>query len=124
MDVTADDVWDVSDRAIPLALFMTETVSNALRHAFPENRSGYIHVQLKALDENTARFTVEDNGIGIEEEIKDGVAQPMTGLGMSLIKAFARQIDGILTINGPPGTLVSLIFKNKGLPQTPIQMAR
>jgi two-component sensor histidine kinase len=32
---------------------------------------------------------------------------------MSLIKAFARQVDGKLTISGPPGTVVAIEFVNK-----------
>jgi two-component sensor histidine kinase len=43
---------------------------------------------------------------------------------MSLIKAFARQIDGELTISGPPGTLISLSFKTKGQSQISMQIAR
>jgi two-component sensor histidine kinase len=117
LHVEADAIWDVSDRAIPLALFMTETISNALRHAFPAGQPGHIQVLLKALGDGRASFTVEDDGIGIGSEalpIEDGIfrsEQPFTGLGLSLTKAFARQIDGELTISPPPGTKVSLIFK-------------
>jgi len=32
---------------------------------------------------------------------------------MSLIKAFARQVDGRLTITGPPGTVVMIEFANR-----------
>jgi two-component sensor histidine kinase len=35
---------------------------------------------------------------------------------MSLIKAFARQVDGKLTISGPPGTIVTIEFVNKYQP--------
>ena len=125
MDVIADAVWDISDRAIPLALFMTETVSNALRHAFPENRTGYIHVRLKDLGDSRAIFSVEDNGIGMDEKTdKANTPSPIAGLGMSLIKAFSRQVDGELIISGPPGTLISLAFKTKGVAIDALQIAR
>ncbi len=126
LNVEADPVWDVSDRAIPLALFMTETISNALRHAFPENQPGQIHVMLKAMDNGLACFSVEDNGVGIESatsSAEDGIfraEKPFAGLGLSLTKAFARQIDGDLTITGPPGTQVRLIFKAHQSPPQPI----
>ncbi len=119
LDVQADPVWDVSDRAIPLALFMTETISNALRHAFPEGRPGNIHVRLKALDNDMARFSVDDDGVGMESEpppVEDGIfraARPLAGLGMSLTKAFAHQVNGELTLTGPPGTQVTLVFKTR-----------
>jgi two-component sensor histidine kinase len=115
IEVDADEVWDVSDRAVPLALFMTETMSNALKHAFPQGRQGVIRIVLKAGQESMVRFSVEDNGIGLTEA--QTIAQgPQASLGMSLIKAFARQVDGKLTISGPPGTVVSIEFVNKYQP--------
>jgi two-component sensor histidine kinase len=112
IEVDADEVWDVSDRAVPLALFMTETMSNALKHAFPQGRQGVIRIVLKAGQESMVRFSVEDNGIGLTEA--QTIAQgPQASLGMSLIKAFARQVDGKLTISGTPGTVVSIEFLNK-----------
>lgn len=115
IEVEADEVWDVSDRAVPLALFMTETMSNALKHAFPQGRQGVIRIVLKAGQDSLVRFSVEDNGIGLTEA--QAIAQgAQASLGMSLIKAFARQVDGKLTISGPPGTVVAIEFVNKYQP--------
>jgi two-component sensor histidine kinase len=123
MHIKSDPVFEIIDRAVPLALFMTETISNALRHAFPENRPGFIKVTLKALDSSQAVFTIEDNGIGLgtdpQENKEDGiyrVPKSMAGLGMSLARAFAKQIDGELSISGVGGTLVTLVFKSKPAP--------
>ncbi len=113
IEVDAEAVWDVSDRAVPLALFMTEAMTNALKHAFPEGRRGVIRILLKTLPEgSTVRFSVEDNGVGLAEPQLAGEGS-QTNLGMSLIKAFARQVDGKLTISGPPGTIVMIEFTNK-----------
>jgi two-component sensor histidine kinase len=115
--IEADEIWDVSDRAVPLALFMTDAMTNALKHAFPQGRRGVIRISLKSLPDSVVRFTVQDNGIGLTDaqahahESQPGLGQP--SLGMSLIKAFARQVDGKLTISGPPGTSVSIDFTNK-----------
>jgi two-component sensor histidine kinase len=115
IEVEADAVWDVSDRAVPLALFMTETMSNALKHAFPQGRQGVIRIVLKAMQDSVVRFSVEDNGVGLTEA--QAIAQgSQASLGMSLIKAFARQVDGKLTISGPPGTVVTIEFVNKYQP--------
>jgi two-component sensor histidine kinase len=115
IEVEADAVWDVSDRAVPLALFMTETMSNALKHAFPQGRQGVIRIALKSMSDSVVRFSVEDNGVGLTEA--QAVAQgSQASLGMSLIKAFARQVDGKLTISGPPGTSVMIEFINKYQP--------
>jgi two-component sensor histidine kinase len=113
IEVEAEAVWDVSDRAVPLALFMTEAMTNALKHAFPEGRRGVIRILLKTLPGgSTVRFSVEDNGVGLAEPQPAGEGS-QTNLGMSLIKAFARQVDGKLTISGPPGTIVMIEFTNK-----------
>lgn len=112
IEVEADQVWDVSDRAVPLALFMTEAMTNALKHAFPQGRRGMIRVVLKALQGGVVRFSVEDNGVGLTEAQLAAQGR-QASLGMSLIKAFARQVDGKLTISGPPGTVVAIEFLNK-----------
>jgi two-component sensor histidine kinase len=112
IEVEADEVWDVSDRAVPLALFMTEAMSNALKHAFPQGRQGMIRIVLKAMGDSVVRFTVEDNGVGLSEA-QTAAQGTQASLGMSLIKAFARQVDGKLTISGPPGTTVAIEFVNR-----------
>jgi two-component sensor histidine kinase len=115
IEVVAQEVWDISDRAVPLALFMTEAMTNALKHAFPEGRKGIIRISLTTTPKGVIRFSVEDNGIGLTDA--QSVAQTgTTSLGMSLIKAFARQVDGNLTISGPPGTIVAIEFVNKANP--------
>jgi two-component sensor histidine kinase len=115
IEIEADEVWDVSDRAVPLALFMTETMSNALKHAFPQGRQGVIRIVLKSIQDSVVRFSVEDNGIGLTEA-QTAAEGAQASLGMSLIKAFARQVDGKLTISGPPGTSVMIEFVNKYQP--------
>lgn len=109
IEIDADTVWDVADRAVPLALFMTEAVTNALKHAFPQGRQGIIRITLKALPDSLVRFSVEDNGVGMTEA-QIAAQGPQASLGMSLIKAFARQVGGKLTISGPPGTVVMIEF--------------
>ena len=70
---------------------------------------------LKTLGDSMVRFSVEDNGIGLSEA-QSAAQGPQASLGMSLIKAFARQVDGKLTISGPPGTIVTIEFVNKYQP--------
>ena len=119
IEVEAEEVWDVSDRAVPLALFMTEAMTNALKHAFPEGRRGLIRVVLRQLGDGVVRFSVEDNGVGLTETLNDAPGR-QASLGMSLIKAFARQVDGKLTISGPPGTVVAIEFVNKFRAPAPV----
>jgi two-component sensor histidine kinase len=89
-----------------LGLIATELVMNALKHAFPDDKSdGRITVGYDAA-ETDWKLWVADNGIGRP----DGVfAQAKTGLGTSIVKALAHQLDArVDTLASPKGTTVSV----------------
>jgi two-component sensor histidine kinase len=95
-----------SRQAECLGLIATELVMNALKHAFPDDKSdGQITVGYDSagIDWN---LWVTDNGIGRP----DGVfAQEKTGLGTSIVKALAHQLDAqVKILAGPKGTTVSV----------------
>jgi hypothetical protein len=87
-------------------LIATELVMNALKHAFPNDKSdGQITVGYDAARMDW-KLWVADNGIGRP----DGVfAQPKAGLGTSIVKALAHQLDAqVETLAGRKGTTVSI----------------
>ncbi len=89
-----------------LGLIVTELVVNALKHAFPNDKSdGRITVGYDAAGTNW-KLSVTDNGIGRP----DGVfAQAKTGLGTSIVKALAQQLGAqVETSADPKGTTVSV----------------
>jgi two-component sensor histidine kinase len=95
-----------SRQAECLGLVVTELVMNALKHAFPyDQRDGQITVTYDTAGTNW-KLSVTDNGIGRP----DGVfAQAKTGLGTSIVKALAQQLDAqVETLAGPKGTTVSV----------------
>ncbi len=98
----------VSDWAVPVALLVTEAITNAMKHAFPDGRPGNIAVRL-ALNGATGQavLTVSDDGIGPPLPDPD---QSNRHLGLHLIQAFARQIGGDLAISGPPGMTIKVRF--------------
>jgi two-component sensor histidine kinase len=98
----------VSDWAVPVALLVTEAITNAMKHAFPDGRAGNIAVRL-ALNGATGQavLTVSDDGVGPPLSDPD---QPNRHLGLHLIQAFARQIGGDLAISGPPGMTIKVRF--------------
>ena len=95
------------DRAVPLALLTTEILTNAFKHAFPENRAGAINVRLSLGENGTAQLTISDNGVGTVARSEGGAPGSM---GQTLIGAFTRQLGGTLSTAGPPGTTVTLDF--------------
>jgi two-component sensor histidine kinase len=99
-----------SELAVPLTLFTVEALTNAFKHAYPPGaRGGVIRVTLLPVDDGKLRLTIEDDGMGVEQQPQDGSAQ---GIGARLIQAFAQQVSGTTSITGREGggTIVTLTF--------------
>jgi PAS domain S-box-containing protein len=75
------------DVAVPVALILTELLTNAFKHAFPQGRQGTIAVSLDRRDDQ-AIMVVHDDGIGVAQEMSE---RP---LGLRLVRALAEQVDG------------------------------
>lgn len=82
-----------ADDAAPLALLVSEMVTNAVKHVGSDDPDcgGEICVRLAKIGPETARFQVS-NTKG-DEEKEEG-----TGLGLRLIHAFARQLNGQVSV--------------------------
>jgi len=89
------------DHATPLALLLNELVTNALKYAFPDGRSGTIRVSLKSLSPERCRFTVSDDGVGFDPEAA------RHGMGGRLIKAMVAQLQGSHSYSSGHGTVFS-----------------
>jgi two-component sensor histidine kinase len=99
-----------SDQAVPLSLIVTEAVSNALKYAFPGGRHGNVAVRLHS-DGETAELVVEDDGVGIPDGKHESETGPRDGIGITLIRGFARQLGGELTVEEKNGTRYTLRMK-------------
>ena len=103
---------DISDinmdvtRGIPCALFMNELISNALEHAFPENRKGLISISMQQQNQHY-QLVISDNGIGTSN-IPDEYDSP--SLGNQLVAIFTEQLHGTLETTNQNGTTFSLTF--------------
>ncbi len=91
-----EDVAVDKDNATPLGLILNEVVSNAFKHAFPDEREGAVAVHLTRLDDATGQLTVADNGIGFDPE------QPAKGIGRRLISALTQQLGGTSHFDSSP----------------------
>ena len=101
--VDAPELDMSSDQAVPVALIVTETVSNAVKFAFPDDRAGSISVRLCSCD-GEAELTIEDDGVGIAAARADTGEGRRDGIGLTLIRGFARQLGGTLQLNEGAGT--------------------
>lgn len=95
------------DTAMPVGLIVNEILTNALKHAFPDGRTGEIAVTLRP-DGNLWRLEIADDGIGIDR------GRPSdSGVGTGLIGALVSNIHGRLNVQAAGGTEVSLSFPHR-----------
>ena len=83
------------DQALNFGMIVTEVVTNAEKHAFPDGRTGAIEIAYRAPAGGMWELSIRDDGVGMP----DGDAQPATrgsGIGTRLIEAFAVAVEGEL----------------------------
>jgi PAS domain S-box-containing protein len=96
------------DQAVPCGLLINELLSNCLKHAFPEGRSGAVWVSLHVLDEDRRlRLSVRDDGVGLPA---DFILANSQTLGLQLVNGLVQQLGGSLNLSNDPGCLCSLEF--------------
>ncbi|MFA4876240.1 MAG: PAS domain S-box protein [Methanoregula sp.] len=101
MNIAIDDnTWINIDSAIPLGLIISELVTNSMKYAFPDAKSGRIDISL-ITDNEKYILVVRDNGIGIPE---DFAWEEARSLGLRLVRMLTRQISGTITKLPGPGT--------------------
>ena len=105
LQVESDSFWMDPDQAVPLALIVTEVVTNSIKYAFPDGRMGVIHVRLTK-NGNLVTLSVGDNGIGCSFDPASGTQ----GIGLKLIHGFARQLKASLSYSGKDGVLFTLVM--------------
>lgn len=95
------------DLAVPIALFVNELITNAAKHGGGKPKCE-VWATVAAQGEHSIAISVRDNGQGLPPDF-DIASQK--GLGMRLIVAFSRQLNGELTIHRHnPGTEFVLLF--------------
>ena len=108
VDADEDASWG-PELVVPLGLIVGEILTNALKHAFPEERRGRVLVQLRPHGGGRMRLCIEDDGVGMPRERRKD------SLGLRLLDALARQVKGTVTIEpgrGGDGTAILLIFSD------------
>lgn len=107
------DIQDLEfniDTAIPCGLIINELVSNSIKYAFPDNRSGEILLSISPLKNKKYKLIVKDNGIGAPKGID---LKKSDTLGIELVTLLTRQLNGSIDIISEidKGIEVSIIFE-------------
>ena len=99
-----------SDTLTPLGLIINEVISNALKYAFQEDKTGTIIVRLTKLENGRFILIIGDDGIGIPKDIVMGETE---SFGTELISALSEQLNGtIKLLDDVKGTVYEVEFED------------
>jgi two-component sensor histidine kinase/putative methionine-R-sulfoxide reductase with GAF domain len=93
--------------AVPCALIVTELLTNALKHAFPQGRPGEIHLALQVEPPTQVRFSVRNTGVGLPDGLD---LQHPKSFGLRLVRLLTAQLGGTLELDRTAGTHWTLRF--------------
>lgn len=103
----ADRVQLELGQAIPCALLVNELLTNSLKHAFPNGRSGEIGLTFHCTETGQIRLRVTDNGVGLPPGLDPARA---SSLGLQLVSDLTTQLRGQLKVERAAGTTVEITF--------------
>ncbi|MEH1969205.1 PAS domain S-box protein [Nostoc sp.] len=102
------------DQAIACGLVINELISNALKHAFPNQQVGTISIALRNVG-NNIEMTIRDNGIGLPDNLD---WRNTDSLGLSLVHDLVtEQLEGDITLERDRGTVFKIQFTQLTLHQ-------
>lgn len=108
-DLPVEPLYLDFERAIPCGLIVNELVTNAFKHAFPDNRPGEIAIVLHTEGEDLV-VSVADNGIGLPATFDLGKVR---SLGLQLVPLLVDQLAGRFSRETGPGTRFLLRFPSR-----------
>ncbi len=103
MDSLALDV----NVGIPCGLIVNELVSNSLKYAFPDGRTGAIKLGINKNSEGNHVLTVQDNGVGFPAEVD---FRNTMSLGLKLVNVLTGQICGTIELLQAEGARFTITF--------------
>ena len=107
LEVHIDKIFFNVNTAIPCGLIISELISNALKHAYPDGKQGEIVISFTRDEAGTYTQTVRDKGVGLPENLD---FQNTDTLGLRLVNILAKQLNGTLTYSGKDGACFVMTF--------------
>jgi len=97
-------------QAVPLGLILNESITNSIKYAFPDNRTGMIYVTLQATTEDKYLLTIADNGVGFDANISN---KKINSFGLSLIRGLSDDLDAAFSMENNNGTILKIEFSKE-----------
>ena len=101
-----------AERAIPCGLVVNELLTNSLKHAFPDGRTGEVRIALHPRPDGRVHLEVGDNGTGLPADLDE---RRQRSLGLQLVSDLVRQLQGTLEVGaaGPGARFVITLIPLK-----------
>ncbi len=107
LQMQLDDVFLRVDTAIPCGLILNELVSNALKYAFPHERTGTLQIKLIPDQHGQVCVWVQDDGIGFPSDLD---FRKTDSLGLQLVNTLIEQLQGTIELQNSGGTTFLYTF--------------
>lgn len=109
LKICIDNLFLDVDTAIPCGLIINELLSNSLKYAFPNNKTGQIDIEFKLMESEKLSLKISDNGVGLPENFQ---LEETESLGLQLVSNLTEQLGGNLTIDTSNGTSFQIMFRS------------
>ena len=109
LQVDAEEVVLNVEVGIPCGLILNELISNALKHGYPEGRTGTIRVYAHSEAPGQIVVGVRDDGVGLPGDVNPERA---SSLGLTLVRQLTRQLRGKMVLTRSEGTDIQIAFEN------------
>ncbi|KAA2238117.1 sensor histidine kinase [Salinarimonas soli] len=103
-----------------LAQVVTNLIMNAVTHAFPGDRAGFIEIKVTPLREGMVRMTFRDDGVGVSPANRARLFDPFfttrrdkgsTGLGLHIVyNLVTASLQGSIAVESEPGRGTTFII--------------
>ncbi|WP_299793253.1 PAS domain-containing protein [uncultured Marivita sp.] len=106
MNIHVEPLLVDTETAVRIGLILSEVLTNAMQHAFQEQKSGLVELRVVRTDNGGMRAIVTDDGVGLPE----GVTWPNSdGLGGRIVEGLCDGLQATLKVTrGAVGTIVTL----------------
>ncbi len=98
IEVESEEIILDVEKALLIGLMVSEMVGNALKHGFEVDQPGKISI-LFSKEESAFSLRVINDG----KKMNKGVLESNTGLGVSLVKTFVKQLGGNVEVDSENG---------------------
>jgi two-component sensor histidine kinase len=105
LDVDAPGIYFGVDTAIPCGLIVNEVISNSMKYAFPDGRTGTVFAHARRIDPQHCSLRVGDDGIGLPPAVD---IENTKTLGLQLVYMLSQQLGATIALHRDNGTVFEL----------------